>query len=703
MKKSNILVTTLGSVWQLIPELIGFTDPQSVPIYNNHSQVLYLQQLRDQYQLNPVEVLWIIMTDENTEKTIQPIRSWQSGLPWSGKIKFFILKGVADLTSAQQIRQMSDLIYRVVFHAKRVSQKGQLLLSLVGGRKTMSADMQQAGHLFGCDALLHVTDDRRLSRDDFFQSFRFNTPIPPSLADAYLPVVISGRINKNVALDFPPPIRINDFPLNSKDQINYIEPQTALVTEIEKRLTNARNLMFNYSLSLSGNHKQTNYRALYALAPDQIEVLQTVKIGVHHEQAEHEKSLLRKLPKAELHCHFGGILTAAEMIETAKANGEAISRQRKINPEFDVWLNKMALIIESENLSHLRREVPDVKALRVKFPHIRQPITIAGFLSLFDEKISFLDRFIFGKYLNTLAFSAIGIETYESLGDLQGSALMQSEASLRAACRILIKKCERHNVRYLELRQSPINYTKGGLAPKQVVDIIRDELTQSQTTTFKALFIASRHGKMSEVHRHIELAQELFEEDAAYRDWIVGFDLAGAESARTPSELRQAFMPLMKESMNITIHAGENQPVENIWEAVYHLNADRIGHGLTLNQNSRLKTRFLDRKITLEMCPSSNDQIVGYTNGVTAYPLKGYLAQGLRVSVNTDNPGISRTTFSDEYYKAALLSPNGLSLWEILQLIRNAFRAAFIPFEERQKLLLASEKEIIEIVKESIN
>ncbi len=701
MGKNNILVATLGSVWQLVPELVGFTNPKVLPLYRHHSLKSSLADLRRRYNIEPVDVLWLIVTDGNNKhkSTLEDLQNWYAKLMPGFDLKFFILKGITDLVTSQHIKQMTELIYRVVLHAEEKRGNGQLLLSLAGGRKTMSADMQQAGNLFGCHALLHVVANERLSRDKFFTDFSYREPLPPELSDAYLPVVISGRLFKNLTLNIPPPIESKSYALERSNVMNYIDPGVNLVNEIARRLANSRNVMYNYSFSLSGEYKQTNYRALYALPPDQIQTLRSMKIGQSTLNKKRELKLLQKLPKAELHCHFGGILDAAEMVEVAKANKQQIVDWQNSNPEFAQWLLKIENYIKKDNLAGLRQEIPDVKELRNKFPQLPKPVTVAAFLSLFEGKADLLDQFIFDVYLDGANYKNIGIESYEKLGDLQGSALMQSEASIRAACRILVKKCAQENVLYLELRQSPIKYTQGDLTPKQVVDIIHDELQKAEHTVFKAIFIASRHGKMSEIYQHIELTQELFEKNDSYRDWIVGFDLAGAENVRTPLELRQAFLPLMKESMNLTIHAGETVAVDSIWEAVYHLNADRIGHGLTLNDNPKLKTRFLDRKITIEMCPSSNDQIVGFNNrSLRNYPLKQYLNEGLRVTVNTDNPGISRTTFSEEYYQAAILTDGGLSLWEILQLIRNSFRGAFLPFKKRQELLLQSEKEIINLL-----
>ena len=152
----------------------------------------------------------------------------------------------------------------------------------------------------------------------------------------------------------------------------------------------------------------------------------------------------------------------------------------------------------------------------------------------------------------------------------------------------------------------------------------------------------------------------------------------------------------MEKCSFITIHAGENQEVENIWEAVYHLNADRIGHGLTLGNNPKLMQRFRDKNIFLEMCPSSNEQIVGFNND---YPLKEYLENGVKVTINTDNIGISRTNFSNEYIKASKMT-GGLSIWAVLQTVRNSFKGAFLNYGTKQKLILKAEEEISKLAME---
>jgi adenosine deaminase len=308
--------------------------------------------------------------------------------------------------------------------------------------------------------------------------------------------------------------------------------------------------------------------------------------------------------------------------------------------------------------------------------------------------------------LDESRFRSIGFEAYEKIGDVQGSGLLKSRESLEAACRILCRKAAEHNVKYLELRCSPGNYCLEGLTRGAVVEIIEKELSAQSDFSHGLIFIASRHGQMSRIYEHIELAENLMGVSGDDFPSLRGFDLAGEETAASAATMRAAFLPMMEKCMHLTIHAGEIAPVESIWEAVYHLSAERIGHGLTLKKNPVLMERFRDRGIALEMCPSSNAQIVGFqdnyarANKYEIYPLKEYLDAGLRVTVNTDNPGISRTDFSNELHMAARMAPGGLSIWEILLLIRNGFKAAFVQKSDRQSLLRQAEKQILDLLEE---
>lgn len=680
----NILITTIGGTWQIAPELLGFTNPDQEGFYLDHpDRNAFLESCR-KADIRPVDEFWMITTKgEMTNNALTNTEQWYRTLPKNARPVLHIRK-VADIEdpgSEYECRYMAECIFRLVLLCSERAGDGQLLISLAGGRKTMSADMQNAAMFFGCHALLHV-----------IQGGQGITPI------------VIGRFKRNSLLDLDghdrAAVTARRFPIIQNGEAVSVN-DFSLTDEIWNRQKTAGFLYCNHVKLLMHQEKASNFLALYNLETAMINRLKACRIGVNREKEAGELAWLDKLPKAELHCHLGGIADVGEMIEIAAANADRIVQYRGVLSD---------KLVEWKRLADEGLMTPDhFKSLRNDLPQVPEPLSVAAFILLFEDNPDRLDEIVFGSYRTQQGFCGIGFKPYETLGDLQGSGLLQSEESLRTACRILLRKAEKHHVKHLEVRCSPVNYNRGGLEPRDVARIIDAELSSSHDLSIALIFTASRHGRMSRVYEHIELAQELMGEDGSGFPNFQGFDLAGDEKAGRPADMRQAFMPMMEKCMHFTIHAGEGQKVEGIWEAVYHLNAERVGHGLTLLENPRLMDRFRDRKIAIEMCPSSNFQIVGFrdnylpeSEGMKTYPLKEYLNAGLRVTVNADNPGISRTDFTRELHRAARLTPEGLSLWEILLLIRNGFRAAFVGSDMRHALLRQAESDVIERIWEKL-
>ncbi len=440
-------------------------------------------------------------------------------------------------------------------------------------------------------------------------------------------------------------------------------------------------------------------------------------VGYDNRKSEEDLQWIKRIPKAELHCHMGGILTIEGMIKVASSLKEKVESARKTDSIFDLLIQQFQDLASRNCVETLSRELesPPFSLSRFKTkilqtpkdwglsPAIKEPLLVAGFLIAFQNHPLLLEQWLFGSYRDKECYRGINFENYASLGDLQGSGLLQSQETILASLEELGKYCEEENIIYLELRCSPVKYTRGGLTEEQVVQTILDGLDKIEHCDIRLIFIASRHGKIEETKNHISLTRKLLDSDRRFQRRFVGFDLAGDEKICAPAELREEFKPLMKEIVKITIHAGEGTDVQNIWEAIYELSADRIGHGLTLVDEDKLVRRLRDRRIAIELCPSSNDQIVGFRNWTLPedkyqnnYPLREYLDNGLKVCLNTDNPGISRTTLSKEFLKAANMTDGGLSKWDVLKMIRSSFQAAFCNYDDRLELLSASEEELIE-------
>ncbi|MEM4358369.1 MAG: hypothetical protein QW244_03425, partial [Candidatus Pacearchaeota archaeon] len=263
-----------------------------------------------------------------------------------------------------------------------------------------------------------------------------------------------------------------------------------------------------------------------------------------------------------------------------------------------------------------------------------------------------------------------------------GADNLQYYENIFACVWYLMEKAIEDNVRYLEIRVSPSGYTKKDLSLDEATNALFDgaDLCSLYYYLFEGKFIwtnfitsAKRHKSPSERAEEISLAIvkgkreklisklenkfEVYSSALPYR-WraskIVGVDLTGYEKDTPPEKFYEDFLAAQKECKFITIHAGEEATADYIWQAVFKLHANRIGHGLSITQHNSLMDLARDTQICIELCPISNM----YTNNlrgerITKYPLYKFLKEGLNVTINTDDCATTGTTLSDDYVKAA--------------------------------------------------
>ena len=684
---ANVLVSTFGTTWAIAAELVAFSTFNSgmnILARNKSIQRFY----KEHPKIKSFDEIWLICTHgEYAYKAIEKFYEWLGyidGLVELPEIKLLSLEKIEDLTSEEECRQMSDFIYRVVLQALEYSSNGHLVLSLAGGRKTMSSDMQRAADLFGCDALIHMASNNfpKIEPSDFTEELDEKT------ANELFIVEVQKSSSYNTILDIEPRIISKDYPIefsrNNKISQN-------LYDVISERLLKAESIQYNAYRYRTSQSNQSIFHGLHQLPPLTLYALEEDKPTVEW---------IKSLPKADLHCHFGGILDVKGLVKVALANKLSIENHKKNNKKFAEWILEINNLVESHSDEKLRELIIDKNKLRNKFLDIPQAITVSAYITAFKSNTDYLDQLIYGPYLEENNFRNIGINEYEKLGDLQGSALLQTKESIAAACEYLIDYCREHNIKYLELRCSPCNYIYGGLTEDEVVEIMHQNLKNQNECDIRIIIIGSRHGEMNVFQKHVSLAQRLIRNEEL-RNFLVGFDVAGDENKAKPAQLRKHLLPLMKECMSLTIHAGENQPVENIWEAVYELNTDRVGHGLTLVNNNELLRRFRDRNIVIELCPSSNFQICDYDEDQKTYPLRKYMTEGLKVTLNTDNPGISRTSITNEYFFMAEYAK--LTKLEIIQLLRNSFQGVFLSKNEKKQLIVKVEDELYRLISTEYN
>lgn len=304
----------------------------------------------------------------------------------------------------------------------------------------------------------------------------------------------------------------------------------------------------------------------------------------------------------------------------------------------------------------------------------------------------------------------VGLGRYMSLGDNNGRRLLRDPGCLREQCRAIYEWLRGENVAYAEIRCSPNNYVdpaRGRDAWAVLFDIVttfqssmdhaRSQRPVSPDRSGPAphvnlIVIATRKdgGDRSDISRHLSLAITAADHwTGDDRCRVVGVDLAGFESEKTRAALFASdFEAVHRVGLAVTVHAGENDDAEGIWQAVFKLNARRLGHALHLRDSEDLLRAVAERGIGVEMCPHANVQIRGFSplNGVATYPLAEYLARGVKVTVNTDNPGISSAGLCDNLLLASHLCPQ-ITRKHILRVVRNGIDTAFASPLHRDRLL----------------
>ncbi|HYN57582.1 MAG TPA: adenosine deaminase [Motilibacterales bacterium] len=273
--------------------------------------------------------------------------------------------------------------------------------------------------------------------------------------------------------------------------------------------------------------------------------------------------------------------------------------------------------------------------------------------------------------------------------------VMQTANALRRVARECAEDLAADGVVYAEVRFAPELHIAGGLSLEEVIEAVlagfadgeRAAADAGTPIVMRALLIAMRTAA-----RSMEIAQRV----VAYRDaGVVGFDIAGAEEGYPPTRHLDAFEYLRRENAHFTIHAGEAFGLPSIWEAIQWCGAERLGHGVHIMDDitqgpdgsatlGRLASYIRDRRVPLEMCPSSNVQ-TGAARSIAEHPIGLLRTLGFRVTVNTDNRLMSNTSMSGEM--RLLSQAFGYGLADVQWLTVNAMKSSFLPFDQRLRII----------------
>jgi adenosine deaminase len=275
---------------------------------------------------------------------------------------------------------------------------------------------------------------------------------------------------------------------------------------------------------------------------------------------------------------------------------------------------------------------------------------------------------------------ATSLEEYLKAFDITLAVLQTEEALFRVAYE-LAEDCAKENVRYLEVRYSPMLHTQNGLKLTQVVEAVIQGLRAGERAFGIATGVILCGIRTSSADSSLRMAELC----VAYKNrGVVAFDLAGAELNYPAKDHKEAFQLILDNNVNCTAHAGEAYGPESIAQAIHYCGAHRIGHGTRLKENGDLLNYLCDHRIPLEICLSSNIQ-TGAAADLESHPLPFYYSYGLRVTLNTDNRLITNTTVSKELLLAH--QHYGFSLADIKAILLAGFKSAFLPHREKSDLL----------------
>lgn len=239
-----------------------------------------------------------------------------------------------------------------------------------------------------------------------------------------------------------------------------------------------------------------------------------------------------------------------------------------------------------------------------------------------------------------------------------------------------LQKIHAQNVLHTELFFDPQTHTSRGVAFEKVISGIHRALEDGQ----RMLGISYR--LIVSVLRHLseEAAFEMLQQALKYKKWMTAIGLDSSEKGHPPSKFSRVFDMARKEGLLTVAHAGEEGPPGYVWEAIELLKVSRIDHGNRSLEDALLVEELVKRQIPLTVCPLSNYKLK-VVKDISNHPLQQMLDKGLMVTVNSDDPAYFGGYINENYL--ALAKALNLTQEQIIQLVKNSFKASFLSSEEK--------------------
>ncbi|MGF7155238.1 adenosine deaminase [Novosphingobium gossypii] len=255
-----------------------------------------------------------------------------------------------------------------------------------------------------------------------------------------------------------------------------------------------------------------------------------------------------------------------------------------------------------------------------------------------------------------------------------GADVLRTRADFHDLAMAYFARAAADGVVHAEIMFDPQTHTDRGIAFEEVIEGLLSAMAEAEVEyglTSQLILSFLRHLSEEAAFATLALAEPWLDRIAA-----VGLD--SSEVGHPPAKFARVFAAARDKGLKITAHAGEEGPPAYVHEALDLLGVDRIDHGNRALEDDALVARLAAEGMTLTVCPLSNLKL-RVVNDLADHPLDRMLAQGLKATVNSDDPAYFGGYVADNY--RAVAKARGLSRADLVTLARNSFTGSFLPPE----------------------
>lgn len=258
----------------------------------------------------------------------------------------------------------------------------------------------------------------------------------------------------------------------------------------------------------------------------------------------------------------------------------------------------------------------------------------------------------------------------------QGMAVLKVEQDFYDLTWAYLQRAHAQNVLHAEIFFDPQAHTARGVAFETVLDGICRALDDGRGS----LGIESRLIMCFLRDKSAAEAQATLEQALAHTDRIVGVGLDSAEVGHPPVKFRDVFARARAAGLRAVAHAGEEGPVDYVWQALDDLGIERVDHGNRALDDDVLVDRLAREGIALTMCPLSNLRLQ-VIDDMRRHPLRVLMERGVEVTVNSDDPAYFGGYVNENY--VAVQAALSLNKTELAAIARTSFTASFLDQAEK--------------------